>query len=236
MTDTKAVRTPEEFEAALRQVCEENYWHRHPFHGDLHDGRLEKPHIQLWVSNRWYYQKCLPQKDAAIIANCPVAEVRRQWVKRIVYQDGAAPGAGGLASWLKLGEAVGLARDAILDERHIVPGVRFATDAYVHFARAKPWIEAIAASLTELFSPDLMQTRLAAFREHYGWIPSSGHEYFASRSDEARKDSDYALHLVLDRCRTAAEQAAAIEALRFKCEVLWAMLDAIDHAARGSRA
>lgn len=235
MTETTSMRTREEFEAALRQVCEENYWHRHPFHGDLHDGQLEKPHIQMWVSNRWYYQKNLPQKDAAIIANCWEAEVRRQWVKRIVYQDGAAPGEGGLASWLRLGEAVGLARDAILDERYLVPAVRFATDAYVSFARTRPWIEAVAASLTELFSADLMQTRLAAFREHYGWIHPAGHVYFASRSDQAREDARYALRLVLDRCLTGAEQTAAIQALRFKCDVLWAMLDAIDRAARGSR-
>jgi len=235
MTDTTARRTREEFETALRQVCEENYWHNHPFHRDLHDGRLEKSHIQLWVSNRWYYQKSLPQKDAAIIANCPEAEVRRQWVKRIVYQDGTTPGEGGLASWLRLGEAVGLARDTILGERRLLPAVRFATDAYVSFARTRPWIEAVAASLTELFSADLMQTRLAAFREHYGWILPSGHEYFASRSDEARRDASYALQLVLDRCRTGVEQAAAIQALRFKCDVLWAMLDAIDRAASERR-
>jgi pyrroloquinoline-quinone synthase len=230
------MRTPTEFEAALRQVCQEKYWHNHPFHHDLHDGRLTKPHIQLWVSNRWYYQQSLPQKDAAIVANCPVGEVRRRWIRRIAYQDGAAPGEGGLESWLRLGEAVGLSREAILDQRHLAPAVRFATDAYVNFARTRPWVEAVAASLTELFSADLMQTRLAAFREHYAWIRASGHEYFASRSDEARKDASHALQLVLDWCRTPAEQDAAIAALQFKCEVLMVLLDAIDHAARGSRA
>lgn len=232
MPDLAQARSMEEFRTALYEL-EGRYWHSHPFHEDMHGGRLAESHVQVWVSNRWYYQKSLPQKDAAIIANCPVAEVRKRWISRILYQDGQAPAEGGLDSWLRLAEAVGLTRDEVLDERHVAPGVRFATDAYVNFARTRPWLEAVAASLTELFSPDLMRDRLSALRAHYNWIDPSGHEYFASRPDEARQDASYALSVVVDRCRTRAEQDAAIAALEFKCDVLWEMLDAIDRAARG---
>src|SRR5262249_42970674 len=135
----------------------ERYWHHHPFHLRLHHGTLADHELRAWVANRWYYQKSLPQKDAAVIANCPVPEVRRRWLRRIEEQDGAAFGQGGNADWLALAEAVGLTVEEVLDERHVLPGVRFATDAYLGFARTRPWIEAVAASLTELFSPDLMR-------------------------------------------------------------------------------
>jgi len=232
MADTVAARGRDDFEAALRKVGE-RYWHTHPFHDDLHTGRLDKSQLQIWVSNRWYYQKSLPQKDAAIIANCPLAEVRQRWIGRILYQDGRVPGEGGLHSWLSLADAVGLGREEVLDERHVVPGVRFAVDAYMTFARTKPWVEAVATSLTELFSPDLMRDRLTALQQHYDWIRPSGHEYFASRVDEAPKDASYALGVVLDHCRTREKQNAAIGALHVKCDVLWAMLDALDYVARG---
>lgn len=224
----------EEFEAALRDIGR-HYWDQHPFHQDMHEGRLDRPHLQVWVSNRWYYQRNLPRKDAAVLANCPLVEVRRRWLGRIRYQDGDAPGEGGLASWLALARAVGLTDDEVLDERHVVPGVRFATDAYVTFAVTRPWIEAVAASLTELFSPDLMRERLSALQQRYDWVHPDGHAYFASRPQEAERDARYALDLVLQHCRSREQQEAAIAALRFKCDVLWSMLDAIDHAARGRR-
>jgi len=210
---------------------QERYWHRHPFHQRLHTGALGEHEIRRWVANRWYYQQALPRKDAAILANCPLPEVRRQWVGRIVYQDGTADGDGGLAAWLRLAEAVGLSRAEVLDGRHVAPAVRFATDAYVTFARTRPWVEAVAASLTELFSADLMRQRVAAMREHHPWIDPAGYAYFESRSSAAEADAQIALQLVLDHCRTRAEQQAAEAALLFKCEVLWAMLDAIEHAS-----
>jgi pyrroloquinoline-quinone synthase len=180
------------------------------------------------VANRFYYQENLPLKDAAILANCPHREVRRRWIRRILDHDGTVDGEGGIEAWLRLGEAVGLTRDEVQDERHVVPGVRFAVDAYVNFSRTRPWVEAVASSLTELFAPDLMAERLAAFERHYPWIDPQGLAYFRARLTQAPRDSEHALQVVLEHCRTPDEQAAAVAALSFKCDVLWSMLDAID--------
>jgi pyrroloquinoline-quinone synthase len=208
------------------------YWREHPFHQRLHQGELSAHQIRTWVANRWYYQAALPRKDAAILANCPLPEVRRRWIGRISYQDGAHDGHGGLDAWLRLAEAVGLSRDEIIAERHVAPAVRFATDAYVTFARQRPWPEAVAASLTELFAPDLMRDRVAAMRRHYPWIDPAGYAYFESRTSAAASDAEVGLDLVLAHCGTRAEQDAAQDALAFKCDVLWALLDGIEHAAR----
>jgi pyrroloquinoline-quinone synthase len=207
------------------------YWREHPFHTRLHRGELSGQEIRSWVANRWYYQAVLPRKDAAIIANCPLPEVRRRWIGRIVYQDGASEGEGGLAAWLRLAEAVGLTRAEVVAEQHVAPGVRFATDAYLTFARERPWLEAVAASLTELFSPDLMRDRVTAMRRHYPWIDPAGYAYFESRTSAAAGDAEVGLELVLSHCRTRAQQDAAQAALAFKCDVLWALLDGIEHAA-----
>jgi pyrroloquinoline-quinone synthase len=207
------------------------YWREHPFHRRLHRGDLSDHEIRTWVANRWYYQAALPRKDAAILANCPLPEVRRRWIGRIIYQDGAREAEGGLEAWLRLAEAVGLTREEVIAERHVAPAVRFATDAYVTFARERPWLEAVAASLTELFSPELMRDRAAAMRRHYPWIDPAGYAYFESRTSAAASDAEVGLELVLSHCHTRAEQNAAQDALAFKCDVLWAMLDGIEHAA-----
>jgi pyrroloquinoline-quinone synthase len=217
------------FVVALRGQSE-RYWHAHPFHLRWHRGELDDDAVRSWVVNRWYYQKSLPQKDAAIIANCPEGAVRRRWLERIVYQDGHTEGEGGLADWLRLAEAVGLSEAEVLSESNVVPGVRFATDAYVTFARTRPWIEAIAASLTELFSPDLMKERMAAIERHYSWIDRQGLQYFSSRMHEGKKDASFALDVVVTHCTSSEQQDAALAALSFKCDVLWAMLDAIENA------
>jgi pyrroloquinoline-quinone synthase len=220
----------QQFTAALH-ANRQRYWHDHPFHRRLHQGKLSEHEIRTWVANRWYYQAVLPRKDAAILANCPLQEVRRRWVGRILFQDGANEGEGGLEAWLRLAEAVGLTRAEVIAERHVAPGVRFAVDAYLTFARTRPWLEAVASSLTELFSPDLMRRRLAAMREHYPWIDPAGYTYFESRTSAAASDSEVAMDLVLSHCRTRAEQDAAIDALKFKGDVLWALLDSIEDAA-----
>jgi pyrroloquinoline-quinone synthase len=196
----------------------------------MNEGLLSRRQVQGWVANRFHYQAAIPRKDAAIMSNCPEVEVRRRWIRRIVDHDGAARGEGGLEAWLRLGEAVGLTREEVRDERHVVPGVRFAVDAYVTFARTRPWVEAVASSLTELFAPDLMAERLAAFERHYPWIDPDGLAYFRARLHQAPRDSEHALEVVTAHCRTAEEQARAVEALSFKCDVLWSMLDAIDQA------
>jgi pyrroloquinoline-quinone synthase len=215
-----------DFAAALH-VLGERYWDRHPFHLRLHEGGCTPAEVRSWVANRWYYQCILSRKNAAIIANCPLPEVRLQWMERIAFQDG--PG-GGLADWLVLAEAVGLTREEVLDERHLLPGVRFAVDAYLAFCRDRSWVEGAAAALTELFSPDLMADRIAAWRRHYGWIKPDGFAYFEARIPVVRHDSAYTIDLVLDHCPTRERQEAAVAALAFKCDVLRAMLDAIDYA------
>lgn len=220
----------DDFAKALH-AKKDRYWREHPFHARLHQGNLREQEIRSWVANRWYYQAALPRKDAAILANCPLPEVRRRWITRIVYQDGSCEGEGGLEAWLRLAEAVGLTREEVIAERQVAPAVRFATDAYLAFARERPWPEAVAASLTELFSPDLMRERLAAMRRHYPWIDPAGYAYFESRTSAAVSDSEVGLDLVLSHCRTRAEQDAAQDALAFKCDVLWALLDGIEHAA-----
>jgi pyrroloquinoline-quinone synthase len=207
-----------------------SYHDQHPFHLRMNDGSLSRRQLRGWVANRFYYQQNIPRKDAAILANCPDLEVRRRWIRRIVDHDGTAAGEGGIEAWLRLGEAVGLTREEVEDGRHLVPGVRFAVDAYVTFARTKPWVEAVASSLTELFAPDLMAERLAAFERHYTWIDPAGLAYFRARLRQAPRDSEHALEVVTRHCHSARDQAKAVAALSFKCDVLWSVMDAIDRA------
>jgi pyrroloquinoline-quinone synthase len=227
-TDTTDTATGR-FVAALREQSR-RYHDQHPFHRRMNAGELGPEQIRCWVANRFCYQAAIPRKDAAILANCPDREVRRRWLRRIVDHDGTADGEGGIEAWLRLGQAVGLTRGEMEDERHVVPGVRFAVDAYVTFARTRPWVEAVASSLTELFAPDLMAERLAAFERHYTWIDPQGLAYFRARLTQAPRDSAHALEVVTEHCRTPDQQAAALAALSFKCDVLWSMLDAIDRA------
>ena len=219
----------DEFVAALKKQAE-RYYHTHPFHIDMNAGKLSKKQIQVWVANRFYYQKSIPLKDAAILSNCPEISVRRVWLQRILDHDGTAAGQGGIEGWLKLAEAVGLSREAVLDERHLVPGVRFSVDAYVNFARTRPWIEAVAASLTELFAPDLMKERIEAFEQRYDWIDNNGLTYLRNRQVQGPRDANQAIDIVAQYCRSREQQERAIAALVFKCDVLWSMLDAIHHA------
>ena len=229
VAEAAAPLTSDAFVDALRAQSQ-RYHHKHPFHVLMNEGRLSRAQIQGWVANRFYYQKSIPIKDAAILSNTPDPAIRRRWIGRIVDHDGAAEGQGGIEAWLRLADAVGLSRPEVLEERHVVPGVRFAGDAYVTFARTRPWIEAVAASLTELFAPDLMSERIAAFERYYTWVDPAGLSYFKARLQQAPRDATYALELVTQHCRTREQQERAIAALSFKCDVLWSMLDAIHHA------
>jgi pyrroloquinoline-quinone synthase len=228
-TTRKTPMTHDEFIAALKKQAE-RYYHTHPFHIDMNAGKLSKQQIQIWVANRFYYQKSIPLKDAAIISNCPEISVRRIWLQRIIDHDGTAAGQGGIEDWLKLAEAIGVSREAVLDERHLVPGVRFSVDAYVNFARTRPWVEAVASSLTELFAPALMKERIDAFEQHYDWIDNNGLTYLRNRLQQGPRDADHAINIVVQHCHTYEQQERAIAALIFKCDVLWSMLDAIHHA------
>jgi pyrroloquinoline-quinone synthase len=227
LTVMKAPWTPDGFTAELRAVGREAYHDRHPFHRRMNDGRLGREELRTWVANRFYYQRCLPRKDAILLSRCPDREVRRVWVQRILDHDGHGDDPGGIERWLRLGEAVQLSRDELDRGARLLPAVRFAVDAYVEFVATRPWIEGVASSLTELFAPRLMAERLAAFERHYPWIDAAGLAYFRERLVQAPRDADHGLSLVLERCRTRPEQERAVAALRFKCEVLTAMLDAV---------
>lgn len=217
----------DEFVARLRAVGERGYHHLHPFHVRMNQGQLSPVELRRWVANRYCYQRTIPQKDAAILSNCPIRDVRRTWIHRIVDHDGDAGGRGGIEAWLRLAEACGLTRDEVLDERHLLPGVRFAVEAYLTLVRTKPWPVAVASSLTELFAPDLMKERIAAFERFYSWVPAWGLEYFKSRVPRARTDSDEGLELTLTWCTSRELQEEAVRALSTKCDILWCMLDAI---------
>jgi pyrroloquinoline-quinone synthase len=234
MSEVRPLRSRDEFEAMLR-AAERNYWDKHPFHQRMDAGELEPADLRAWVANRWYYQRSLPQKDAAIIANCPLPEIRRRWLPRISYHDGTTDNGGGCARWLLLAEAVGLSQAEVTDERHVLPAVRFAVDSYLTFARTRPWVEGIASSLTELFAPQAMATRTAALRRHYTWLNHEALAYFDARITRAREECADALDIVLTYCRSAESQDAAARALDFKTDVLWSMLDAIEHSRSALR-
>jgi pyrroloquinoline-quinone synthase len=218
---------PEEFTEQLRRVGRLHYHDKHPFHRLMNEGRLDREQVRLWVANRFYYQKNIPVKDALLLARCPVREVRRRWVQRILDHDGWGDDPGGIERWLRLGEGVGLSRDDLENDYLLLPGVRFAVDAYMTFVATRPWVEGVASSLTELFAPALMTRRLAAFEKHYTWIEPAALDYFRSRPPLATRDSTDGLELVLAYCRTRSEQEGAVAALRFKCDLLCAQLDAL---------
>jgi pyrroloquinoline-quinone synthase len=218
---------PDEFTEQLRRVGRHHYHDKHPFHRLMNEGKLNREQIRLWVANRYYYQKSIPIKDALLLARCPLREVRRRWVQRILDHDGWADDPGGIEKWLRLAEAAGLGRADLEADRFLLPGVRFAVDAYVNFVGSRPWIEGVAASLTELFAPPLMTQRLAAFEKHYSWIDPQALDYFRSRPSLASRDSEHGLQLVLAHCQSRQEQERAVAALRFKCDLLGAQLDAL---------
>jgi len=215
-----------EFEAQLRERGKAYHIH-HPFNVMLNAGKATPEQIRGWVANRYYYQIAIPIKDAAILANCPEREVRRQWVQRILDHDGHGDDPGGIEAWRQLALAVGLTLDELADLRHVLPGVRFAVDAYVNFARRVPWQEAVCASLTELFAPKIHKERLATWPEHYPWIDPAGLQYFRNRVTQARRDVDEALAVTLDYFATAEAQRRALGILQFKLDILWSMNDAM---------
>jgi pyrroloquinoline-quinone synthase len=216
----------EEFEAQLRSQGSAYHIH-HPYNVMLNKGTASREQIRGWVANRYYYQINIPIKDAAILSNCPDRTVRRSWVQRILDHDGYGDDPGGIESWLRLAEAVGMSRESVEDLSQVLPGVRFAVDAYVNFARRAPWQEAVCSSLTELFAPEIHKQRLANWPDHYPWIDPSGLRYFQSRVSLARRDVEFGLAFTLDHFNTRALQDRALDILKFKLDVLWQMSDAM---------
>jgi len=216
----------EEFERQLRDKGRAYHIH-HPFNVMLNSGRAAPEQIRGWVANRFYYQISIPIKDAAILANCDDRAVRRNWVQRILDHDGYGDDPGGIESWLRLAEAVGLERSKVESLSEVLPGVRFAVDAYVNFARRAPWPEAVCSSLTELFAPEIHKQRLAGWPDYYPWIDRSGLHYFQSRVSLARRDVEFGLAVTLERFTTRDQQERALQILQFKLDVLWQMNDAM---------
>jgi pyrroloquinoline-quinone synthase len=216
----------EEFESRLRQK-ESRYHTHHEFHLRMNDGSLSPDAIRGWVANRFYYQANIPLKDAAILSNCPDPEVRRAWIVRIIDQDGHAGEEGGIEAWIRLGEAVGIGRAELTSFKRVLPGVRFAVDAYLNFARTRPWQEAVCSSLTEMFAPQAHQDRLSNWPKHYPWVMPEGLGYFRMRLTQARRDVEDGLRITLDYFDTRQLQERALDILQFKLNILWAILDSV---------
>jgi pyrroloquinoline-quinone synthase len=218
------------FVARLREEGDKRYHDRHDFHVRMHAGKLSKRQIQAWVENRYYYQTRIPIKDAIVLSKSEDPAFRRVWIHRIADHDGKQAGEGGLAQWERLAKGVGLDVDEVRNLTRVLPGVRFACDAYVALVRERPLVEAVASSLTEFFSPDIMARRIVAWEQHYPWVDGETLAYFRTRVTRAREDSREAIEYVLTHATTLEAQERCIDALIRKTEILWALLDAVDRA------
>jgi coenzyme PQQ biosynthesis protein C len=222
--------TPDQLEAALRAIGRERYHDRHPFHALLHGGKLDRGQVQAWALNRYYYQSRIPLKDSALMSRAEDPALRRAWRQRVVDHDGEQEGEGGIARWLHLTDALGLDRAAVIDGRGILPATRFAVDAYVRFVRDRTLLEAVASSLTELFAPGIIGNRVAGMLANYDFVSREALAYFDKRLSQAPRDADFALDYVKREARRPDQQQDVMNALIFKCDVLWAQLDALHHA------
>ncbi len=222
-----ALLSPEALEACLREIGAARYHNNHPFHKLLHGGALTKGQVQAWALNRYCYQTAIPRKDAALMARLEDPDTRRLWRQRIVDHDGERPGEGGIARWLALTEGLGLERDYVISTRGALPATKFAVEAYIHFVAERPMLEAIASSLTEMFSPKIIAERVAGMLANYDFVDEKTLAYFNARLSQAPRDADHALDYVKSHARTPEQQQAVLDALTFKCSVLWAQLDAL---------
>lgn len=225
-----ALLTPEQLEARLREIGAERYHHRHPFHHLMRDGKLNRGQIQAWALNRYYYQARIPAKDAYLVARLPTPALRREWRRRILDHDGEDENSGGIARWLKLTEGLGLDRDYVISTAGLLAGTRFAVDAYVNFVRDRSLLEAVASCLTEMFSTQIIAERVSGMLQNYDFISRDTLAYFTPRLTQAPTDVAFALAYVKQHADTPEKQAQVLETLRFKCDVLWAQLDALHFA------
>jgi pyrroloquinoline-quinone synthase len=221
---------PEELERRLREIGRERSHHRHPFHRLLQEGRLGRGQVQAWALNRFYYQSLIPLKDAAILSRARDVEFRRAWRQRLVDQDGDTEGEGAIARWLLLTESLGLDRELVVSCQGVLPAVRFAAEANLRFVRERSLLEAVASSLTELFAPGALAERVAGMLAHYDFVRQEALAYFQARMEQAPRESAFALGFVKREARTPEQQEAVMGALIFKCDTLWAQLDALFHA------
>jgi pyrroloquinoline-quinone synthase len=227
---TSSLLSPDALEAALKAIGAERYHNLHPFHRLLHGGSLNRGQVQAWALNRYYYQSRIPMKDASLLARLPTSDLRRLWRSRLEDHDGTAPGTGGVQRWLKLAEGVGLDPAYVESTAGILAGTRFAVDAYVAFVRERSVLEAIASSLTEMFSPTIIAERVSGMLAHYAFVTPETLAYFTPRLTQAPRDADFALAYVREHAVTVDQQQAVLAALRFKCDLLWSQLDALHFA------
>ena len=225
-TENQQLLSLDELRAALRKVGDERYHHRHPFHLLMHEGKLNRGQLQAWALNRYYYQSAIPIKDAIILSRSDDPDFRRVWRKRIVDHDGDGQTKGGIQKWLRLAEATGLDAERVISKKEILPATVYAVNEYINLVRTRPLAEAVASSLTELFSRDLIALRMDRMRQHYPWL-SSGLAYFEARLDQAPEDAAFAFQYAYEHAKDRAEQERVIQALRDKCDILWAQLDAL---------
>ena len=225
--ETQPPLGPDALEAALRAVGAARYHNLHRFHRRLHSGQSAQAEVQAWALNRYFYQSMIPVKDATVLTRIGDAATRREWRKRIEDHDGVSDGDGGIERWLRLTDSLGFSRGYVASTRGILPATRFAVEAYVHFCRERSLLEAIASSLTELFSPQIIADRVSGMLAHYPYVSRETLGYFTARPEQAKRDSDFALAYVKTHALTRADQVKAIRALEFKCDVLWVQLDAL---------
>jgi pyrroloquinoline-quinone synthase len=224
---SETLRTPGQLEAQLREIGAERYHNRHPFHRLMRDGKLNRSQIQAWALNRYYYQSRIPAKDAHLLARLPTPALRREWRRRIIDHDGEDQSTGGIARWLKLTDGLGLDRDYVISTRGLLPITRFAVDAYVNFVRDRSLLEAVASSLTEMFSTQIIAERVSGMLQNYDFVSRDTLAYFTPRLTQAPTDVAFALAYVKEHADTPEKQAQVLDTLRFKCDVLWAQLDAL---------
>ena len=225
-----ALASADQLEAALREIGAERYHIHHPFHRLLHTGRLDRGQVQAWALNRYYYQSRIPMKDAALLSRCEDRDLRREWTVRLLDHDGLGDQEGGIVRWLRLCQGLGLDPDYVRSEDGILPATKFAVEAYVRFVRDRTLLEAIASSLTELFAPKIHEERIPGLLQHYDFVSEEMVAYFRRRLDQAPRDAGFALAYVREHADTAEKRHAVAQALIFKCNVLWAQLDALHHA------
>ena len=221
---------PDRFEATIRAVGAERYHDKHVFHKLLHGGKLDKGQVQAWALNRYCYQEAVPRKDAALISRVHDRELRREWIHRIHDHDGLGDEPGGIERWLVLTDGLGLDRDYVTSFVGALPATRHIVESYVRFVREQPLTVAVASSLTELFAPSIHRERIAGMLENYSFIDDHVLAYFKRRLTQAPRDAQFALDYVKTHARTREEQEACIDAVRFKCDMLWAQLDVLHHA------
>jgi len=223
----RAALPREELIEWLRREGEARYHDRHRYHVLMHEGKLTREQLQQWVLNRYYYQTRIPIKDALIVSKSEDPAFRRMWIRRVLDHDGETEGEGGLALWLRLAEGVGLDREEVASCRSVLPGVRFACDAYVDLVRSRSLLEAVASSLTEFFAPDIMTKRVLAWEKHYPWVSPEMLAYFRGRVTRARRDSAEAIEFVVQHATSYELQERCMAALIRKTEILWQLLDCV---------